>query len=188
MSNAEKRSVSTDALETLGTIITDGGRDAIHLAVEPVVAKYKLYPGQHVGLEDGKASPYAGKLLGIVDPFLKGPVPEGSKFWLVVYPRQITSLRHVWEHPDFNAEVAPITDLREQSRMWLEQFSKRFFSYDHEDYPRFETLISCAEQGSFPTDIEYGDNCQPDNEFWMHFERYTGKTVAHRPPHFRCAC
>lgn len=35
----DKRSVSTDALETLGTIIDDrAGRDAIHLAVEPVHA------------------------------------------------------------------------------------------------------------------------------------------------------
>lgn len=36
---SDKRSVATDALETLGTIIDDKQkRDAIHLAVEPVVA------------------------------------------------------------------------------------------------------------------------------------------------------
>ena len=56
MAHGDKRSVSTDALETLGTIIGGGqGRDAIHLAVEPIEAAIDLYPGQDVGLVDGKA-------------------------------------------------------------------------------------------------------------------------------------
>jgi len=54
--SADKRSVSTDALATLGTIIDDtAGRDAIHLAVEPIIAGEKLYPGQDVGISEGKA-------------------------------------------------------------------------------------------------------------------------------------
>ena len=82
MSNGDKRSVSTDALETLGTIIQPGqGRDAIHLAVEPVQAAIDLYPGQHVGLIDGKAG-VVKKPLGIVDPFLNNKVLKGSWFWL----------------------------------------------------------------------------------------------------------
>lgn len=108
MAHSDKRSVSTDALETLGTIIGEGEkRDAIHLAVEPIAAGVKLHAGQDVGIFNGKAYP-AGtvksaqfKLVGIVDPFLKQPVFPDEKFWLVVYPRQITSLRHVWTHPDF---------------------------------------------------------------------------------------
>ena len=100
--SADKRKISTDALETLGTIIdTTAGRDAIHLAVEPVIAGEKLYAGQHIGLLNGIASTKIIKKIGIVDPFLNGFVPEGEMFWLVVYPRQITSLRHVWSHPDF---------------------------------------------------------------------------------------
>lgn len=49
--------VATDALETLGThpIPDNSGRDAIHLAVEPVVAGEVLYPGQRIGLAYGKA-------------------------------------------------------------------------------------------------------------------------------------
>lgn len=35
---SDKRKVTTDALETLGNIIESRGRDAIHLAAEPVVA------------------------------------------------------------------------------------------------------------------------------------------------------
>lgn len=103
---SEKRSVTTDALFTLGTIIGEGaGRDAIHLAVEPVIAAETLRPGQDIGLqEDGKAAGWVAKHVGIVDPFLKDMVMPGQKFWLIVYPRQITSLRHVWEHPSFPEE------------------------------------------------------------------------------------
>ena len=73
---SDKRAVSTDALETLGTIIDDSaGRDAIHLAVEPVIAYRHLKAGEHVGLVNGRATPHADKLLGIVDPFL----PNGVK-------------------------------------------------------------------------------------------------------------
>lgn len=110
MNNAEKRSVTTDALQTLGTIIDNvegTGRDAIHLAVEPVIAGETLFPGQHIGLSNGKAYSTCKKKLGIVDPFVIGSVPKGSKFWLVVFPRQITSLRHVWSHPDFPEESSP---------------------------------------------------------------------------------
>ncbi len=47
---SEDRSVHTDALHTLGSIIGESEkRDAIHLAVEPVVAGERLTPGQNVG-------------------------------------------------------------------------------------------------------------------------------------------
>lgn len=110
MSHNDKRTPHTDALETLGMIHQhDEKRDAIHLGVEPVIAaSASLYPGQRIGIIDGHA--YAtgiewdGKIVpyhGIVDPFLpKGPLP-GEAFWFVMAPRMITSLRHVWEHPDF---------------------------------------------------------------------------------------
>jgi hypothetical protein len=117
MSNADKRSPHTDALETLGMIhFKPEARDAIHLAVEPIEAGEYLNRGDDVGIYQGKAYRKgvhhiegAGlvnilKSVGIVDPFLPAGVGEGQKFWLVVYPRMITSLRHVWEHPDFTQE------------------------------------------------------------------------------------
>lgn len=105
--SADNRSTHTDALATLGTIIDNtAARDAIHLAVEPVIAGENLHPGDHIFLRDGKAYGAIGeKLLGIVDPFLTVPVAKGERFWLIVYPRQITSLRHVWEHPSFPGEA-----------------------------------------------------------------------------------
>ena len=47
---SDNRTVTTDALETLGSLITPAeGRDAIHLAVENVVAAMSLRPGEDVG-------------------------------------------------------------------------------------------------------------------------------------------
>lgn len=97
-----------DALDTLGFVLDypEGmpQRDAIHLAVVQVQAGFSevLRPGQHIGLEDGLAYG-AGrtKKIGIVDPFIQGAITEGDTFWLVLYPRTITGLRHVWSHPDF---------------------------------------------------------------------------------------
>lgn len=101
--SADKRSVSTDALETLGMIhFKPEARDAIHLAVEPVEAEEDLLPGEHINVHNGKAyRAMPGKGFGIVDPFLLKPVKLGERFWFIMYPRQVRSLRHVWEHPAF---------------------------------------------------------------------------------------
>lgn len=114
MSHADKRTPATDALETLGMIhFKPEKRDAIHLAVDPVIAGQDLKVGESIGIIDGKAY-RAGECLldgnkqyevvpyhGIVDPFLPRGPKEGQSFWFVMAPRMVTSLRHVWEHPDF---------------------------------------------------------------------------------------
>ena len=104
--DGDKRSVTTDALETLGKIISENEkRDAIHLAVEPVKAGTVLMAGQHITVSEGVAYPASvGKGLGIVDPFLSSHVEPGQLFWFVMYPRMVHSLRHVWTHPAFADE------------------------------------------------------------------------------------
>lgn len=195
---SKDRTVATDALETLGTII-DGAqkRDAIHLAVEPIVAVTSLKPGQHVGLIPGGAGPSENPV-GIVDPFLVDIVRPGERFWLVVYPRVINSLRHVWTHPAFADELESTTpsfattgdDAREVSRLWLADYAERLFSDDPDSgQSRFDALIECAEDGAFGCDLEYdGGLREPNDEFWMHFERFTGRRATRRPTFFRCAC
>ena len=103
MSHADKRSPHTDALETLGMIhFKPEQRDAIHLAVEPVEATQAFRPGEWVKIIDGKAYPSpAATAHGIVDPFLPRMVGTCERFWFIMKPRMVTSLRHVWEHPDF---------------------------------------------------------------------------------------
>ena len=122
MSTKDSRSTHTDALDTLGKIhVKQEYRDAIHLGVEPVEAGEFLAPGDKIGIIDGIAfvafTKRKGKkvtYMGIVDPFLEVDLKKGDRFWLVIPPRKITSLRHVWEHPDFpnstEKEIKPVDE------------------------------------------------------------------------------
>ena len=92
----------TPTQEAIGKLI-DGpaGRDAVHVAVAPVVARVALRPGTHVDATGGTD----GERVGIVDPFLDCAVKPGDRFWLFLYPNTITGLRHVWQHPAFTPKV-----------------------------------------------------------------------------------
>ncbi len=89
----------------LGRLITESReRDAVHVAVVPVMAAQVLSPGERVGLDgDGKAMA-KDEPIGIVDPFLWEDVQPGERFWLWLTPGSITSLRHDWTHPAFERE------------------------------------------------------------------------------------
>jgi hypothetical protein len=184
MANAEKRSVSTDALETLGTIVTENEkRDAIHLAVEPTKAVEKLYPGQDVGVDGSCANP-----VGIVDPFLKSAVMPGEWFWLVVYPRQINSLRHVWTHPAFADEPRATQNGVSPSERWLREFAATIPVH-------FEDLMSHAkdwvEHEEYWCEGGRFEGMSIPDEFWPHYENATNtKVPSERRKYgfFTCAC
>lgn len=104
--SADNRTVATDALATLGTIIGENEkRDAIHLAVEPMIAAHMLRPGDHVGLLGGGKAGHSEKPVGIADPYLTANIKPGERFWLLLYPGQVTSLRHTWTHPAFEEQA-----------------------------------------------------------------------------------
>lgn len=181
--SGDKRSVATDALETLGTIINDkAGRDAIHLAVNPTQAKEVLMPGESVGVDGTSNKPW----VGIVDPFLKSGVAPGEWFWLIIYPRQITSLRHVWEHPSFPpAAPAVSTDVRAASLAWL-----RTFAIQHDNFP-VDYLIDVAVNHNTDGDALCfaEDICgEIPEEFYDHVEVVSGHRITNRPKYFSCAC
>jgi hypothetical protein len=213
--NGDKRSVATDALDTLGTApIPDGsGRDAIHLAVEPVIAAERLEPGQDIGImADGRAGTLVVNLVGIVDPFLKEAVEEGEKFWLIVYPREINSLRHVWTHPAFDDEPISESD-RERSRRVVERLtgeSERWLRdfCDNSDCPSYEQLMEAIRNGGESVvqvdDDDYYTGIRIEGEylhvsgsdahgsippeFWDHVENITGMKQKNRPSYFSCSC
>src|SRR6185437_9142500 len=141
--------MAVDTNEMIGTILgPEAKRDAIHVAVEPVVAGEMLQPGTHVKLVDGKA--YRGfPAIGIVDPFVVG-VKAGERFFLFLYPRTVTSLRHVWTHPQFEPEAA-VAPSREESELWLRQF------IDNADCPDYDTVIAAASGEVTESDESYND-------------------------------
>src|SRR3990167_7287266 len=97
----------TDTQHQIGTILTvPAERDAIHIAVAPVVACERIRPGQAVGLdENGCARVSRIVPIGIADPFLTVDwIESGQRFYLWLTPNTITGLRHHWQHPAF-AEV-----------------------------------------------------------------------------------
>lgn len=189
MSNNDKRTVTTDALETLGSIIDESaGRDAIHLAVEPTIARQRLYPGQHVGVDGTQANP-----VGIVDPFLVHPVMPGERFWLVVFPRQIKSLRHVWTHPAFpdapSAAPLLVEDLRVATAIAvMEQEADQLgITYGEilEGAKRFQ------RNGNYMIDGGRweGEGLKDTEAFWDAYEVVTGERVEdNRHSFFSCSC
>lgn len=201
------RPVATDALETLGTapIPDNSERDAIHLAVEPAVAgQDSLRPGARVArLIDGTygLAPTSVEPLGIVDPFLTNYLRKGDRFWLVLFPRQITSLRHVWSHPDFPEATPscggcamPPTGSKAASEAWMRAWAIKHVSEDYygdSDDGRVSDESAYAFALGIGVDMSVGPHEDArdhiDSEWWDHWETITGKR-GDRGSYFSCAC
>lgn len=184
---ADNRTVSTDALETLGMIISEHeNRDAIHLAVEPIKSTVKVFPGQDVNSKGVPEEPF----VGIVDPFLKNPVHPDQWFWLVIYPRKIQSLRHVWTHPAFEGETQKSLSDVEKSKEWIESFSKEHGIIFEEMIQGATDFIKSDGFHQIELSEDFYDAQTPD-EFWEHYEIFTGhKVFKHKIHHslFKCCC
>lgn len=218
MSDARPQ-VHTDALDTLGTIITrHERRDAIHVAVEPVQASEFLAPGTWVAL-DQRGWAYAvdrGEGVGIVDPFIDAThVSPEQWFWLLVRPREITSLRHVWTHPAFSDEpsfhggmdddVEPPSAAAEraESLAWLENYADDVgigmnhmlaaltngaYNPDGLDAETYGEGWTSGESYVTIYGSDAGGAISPD--VWFHITKATGVIVApdSRPSYFSCSC
>lgn len=168
----------------IGKIITtQQKRDAIHVAIAPVVAAQNLRQGQHVTLFGGKAAIQGTKVgyktvttenIGIVDPFLLGPIRAGEPFWLFLYPGSITSLRHEWLHPAFQDKDGL------EAKAWLEHFATT-------NDLSYEELITIAES---EFGVREGQDlyCNVPPEFWVFYELATGKAPLRKHEYFSCSC
>jgi hypothetical protein len=175
----------------LGSIITgEQHRDAIHIAVAPVVTAESLQPGQHVGLDANGQADSEAKHIGVIDPFLKSTARRGSTVWLFLYPNTITSLRHEWAHPAFGLQQSPGVIDKTASERWLRNF------IDGADCPSYETVIAAAanHDGGDSWSDEYlhfeGSDAHGviPPEFWTHVEIVTGKKIEKRAAYFSCSC
>jgi len=172
-------------------------RDAIHVAIIPVMSDVDLKSGQRVGFSGGKATK-EGPVVGIVNPFIEGKVKAGTLFWLLLMPRTVTGMRHHWQHPLFEempSYKAKCT--KDESERWIIDFINR------SDCPSFDCLIAAATNSSmddsdyhigYNNDGEYlsfyGTDAHGEipDEFWDHVENYSGKSCPKRAKWFSCSC
>lgn len=173
----------------LGQIISgEQHRDAIHIAVAPVMAGHTLKPGEHVGFMANGRTGVVAETIGIVDPFLKDEVELGERFWLFLYPNTVTSLRHEWSHPSFALEPIlerPSSEIK-KSIDWISNFAIDLGVPENE----LMVMASLSDDGSicFGNETNYAGS-EDVQEFWKHFQIVTGKKVAVQPDStFRCAC
>lgn len=170
----------------LGQLVAlDQKRDAIHIAIAPVVAAEILKPGEHVGIyADGTASGLI-EPIGIVDPFLNRPVQKGEKFWLCLYQQTVTGMRHQWSHPSFveDAEVSVRPTASNRSRVWL-------FDYAKQIDLTYERLMDGAKEwiecGEYVCDGGRFEGVSVPDEFWEHYKNVTGQEGF--GSFFTCSC
>lgn len=177
--------MSDKYLPNIGALAEDAAqRDAIHIAVAPVVAAEVLYPGQDAGAAGTQASP-----VGIVDPYLKGRVLPGQRFWLFLYPNTITALRHEWTHPAFGASPTAGADrLLAEAREWITDFANEFdMTYDG----IIRAAHAWLDDGKYVI-LSYDTPSRAYNdskEFWEKFRIVSGRHAEHNEDSFfSCSC
>lgn len=164
-------------------------RDAVHVALAPVVATEKLAPGQDIGFcDDGdrdSVSASADVKIGIVDPFLKALVFPNQRFWMFVYPNTVTSLRHEWTHPEFTRPTL------EAAEAWLKGFAEKCgLSYGS----LMDAARSWRDGGDYHIEYDTERGCDAmyefKEEFWKNFD--VAENVVTPPERrgvfFSCSC
>lgn len=175
----------SDTLKLVGQLIDETAqRDAVHVAVAPVISGGNYRPGERVGfMPDGRVGIRVDKLIGVIDPFLESSVREDERCWLFLFPGTITSLRHHWTHPAFSPQ--PVQEGNSEAEQWLRAFALM-------NEAEYGEMIEAAING---TEYCFGSDDGPENarghEFWHHLEKLTGRefSESHRDSvPFRCAC
>lgn len=171
--------------QLIGKVLThEVGRDAIHVAVAPMVAPIRLYPGQHV---DAAGRPL-GTSVGIVDPFLSDTVMPGQRFFIFLYPNTVTGLRHEWTHPAFDGQAE---DPAVAAKARLREIAADIdIGYEHMMRAAENWLDS--EEYEVQRDSESWRDEFPKftTEFWALYEIVTGKRIPmeQRSSFFSCSC
>jgi hypothetical protein len=187
-----------DPIKTIGTLLTGTeDRDAIHIAILPVIAGEDLSPGAHITLAFGTRNIAIRARdeyeimpsLGIVDPFLQHwRIEKGQQFWMFLHPNTITGLRHQWQHPRIDNAPQAVND----AEQWLRGFSERW-GFDYDDMIAIATNPSeedyiVAHGTGLHSRGELGDE---HAQFWQHLSVLTGRsfdTVHQLKTGWSCSC
>lgn len=164
-------------------------RDAVHVAIAPVIAGCKLKPGQHIGFTN-KQNNVVGKTkdtIGIVDPLLDFSIEKGEQFYMILYPNSVTGMRHHWEHPSFQENPKSFSET--WMRNWAVQNIHTDYSKDngHEltEDEAYEYAIRCGYECHVGPNESARDNI--NSEWWTHWESITG-VPGNRDTYFSCGC
>lgn len=171
----------------LGKLIDDEKnpkKDAIHVAIIPLIAGQELYRGHKIKLKFNTldvaldAEYDDENAFGIVDPFLSDYyVPEGKKFYGLLFPGTVTGMRHEWQHPLFNQNQIK-QDLNEHEA-WIRDFCDRW-NFDYDELISAATSENKDPYGRYVVargrDLHYKDELGEDHDaFWEHLAGLTGK-------------
>lgn len=131
MSNPFDRNKTKEA--KLGELIQSTSevnqRDAVHIAVVPVIAHKQLRPAEAVGVTADGTMTSSSTTVGIVDPFLVKNVEQGQTFWLFLFQGSVTTLRHEWTHSAFPASISIKPPATDDSIAWLKEYASQVNHY-----------------------------------------------------------
>lgn len=178
---------------TLGSLSKVGlHRDAIHIAVAPVVASEYFRPGQHVGVDINGVATTEKPHIGIVDPFLGVGPNKGQRFYLCLYTNSVTGMRHQWEHPAFvTGDTENERSAKQESEQWLRDYATRLKPYVKDNEKAFFDFISEVKDFTIHahgTDLHSFGDLEQSDELREHLERYLGIRIRLDDFSFTCSC
>ena len=185
-----------DPIKTIGKLLNgEEQRDAIHIAILPVIVDDHLSAGDTVKFVYGSTDKvrYAPEenSIGVIDPFLEDYIPIGSRVWLFLKPNSITGIRHEWTHPAVDNPI--ICD--NVSERWLREFADKW-NFDYDQMIATASSLPEAEWGNYITargkDLHDREELGEDHDlFWAHLELLVGKqfnTVHREKVGWTCSC
>ena len=120
--------------------LVDAKRDAVHVAIVPLVATERMFGGHPFTIVDDKVRACGfHESIGSVDPFIY-EVQKGQRFWAILKPGTAKNLRHDWDCPELDQALKPKADEVVPAmtpKEWLMDFAKRCGT-------ELEVLLHCA--------------------------------------------
>jgi hypothetical protein len=171
-----------DTLNLIGSKELDATtqRDAIHIAVAPLVAGQYLWHGKvRISELDGRA--YRAEdddltAVGVVDPFITDAVAEGDRFFVFLFPNTITDIKHTWTHPAFMPRVEedeedPIRQIAKEELTAIAKDCGMSYNEMIRAVERYIDTGNCVEtEGS-----GFRDNIDDEEKFWRLILLLTGR-------------
>ena len=147
-------------------------RDAVHVAVIPVIAGEWLAPGSQVGLTTPGNLELVGNVpnpIGVIDPFLREPIGKGERAWMLMYPGIVHPIRHEWSHPALTS-----AEVMAEAKHWLGNFAREFMDWSYEELMR-NVCEHCLTGKEFEVSESTRNSWYKVRaKFWKHYATVTG--------------